>query len=97
MAEDEKRAAISAHHNKAAGEIVRQIVKGTIEAGGGSRDVLVLLESVLAGVVLAVVQEQDDQEAVILVAEGALPRIHAIRKAMAEKALLAKAKPVGNG
>lgn len=40
-------------HNKLAGEIVRSIVKPPLEAGGQFTDVLVLLESVVVGVLLA--------------------------------------------
>lgn len=45
----EKMAAL---HNKMAGEIVAQIVKPTLQAGGEWADVLVLLESVIAGIIL---------------------------------------------
>lgn len=40
-------------HNRLAGTIVAQIVKPPLEAGGQTSDVLVLLESVVAGVMMA--------------------------------------------
>lgn len=40
-------------HNKIAGEIVKSIVRPPIEAGGKTSDVLVLLESVVVGVIMA--------------------------------------------
>jgi hypothetical protein len=40
-------------HNKLAGEIVASIVKPVVESGGGRGDVLVLTESVVLGVLLA--------------------------------------------
>lgn len=40
-------------HNRLAGQIVAQIVKPPLEAGGHVSDVLVLLESVVAGVMMA--------------------------------------------
>lgn len=40
-------------HNRIAGGIVKQIVTPPIEAGGETSDVLVVLESVVAGVIMA--------------------------------------------
>jgi len=44
----------STFHNDRAGQIVRDIVTPTIEAGGSPQDLLVLLESVIVGVVVFV-------------------------------------------
>ena len=41
-------------HNQLAGKIVASIVKPPLDHGGSETDVLVLLESVVAGVVLAI-------------------------------------------
>ncbi|MBR1153129.1 hypothetical protein [Bradyrhizobium sp. JYMT SZCCT0428] len=43
-------------HNAAVGEIVEQIVRPTLQAGGQMSDVMVLLESVVVGVVLAAIR-----------------------------------------
>lgn len=40
-------------HNALAGEIVTRIVKSTIDAGGNTSSVMVLLESVVTGVLMA--------------------------------------------
>jgi hypothetical protein len=48
-------------HNRLAGDIVKQIVKPTLDAGGQFTDVLVLLESVILGVVLMAVKLGGDE------------------------------------
>lgn len=48
-------------HNRLAGQIVASIVRPPIEAGGDITDVMVLTESVLAGVILTVVRPGGDE------------------------------------
>lgn len=48
-------------HNEIAGQIVASIVKPPIEAGGDFVDVLVLLESVIMGVMLATARLGGDE------------------------------------
>lgn len=43
-------------HNRLAGQIVASIVRPPLETGGSETDVLILLESVILGVMLAVVK-----------------------------------------
>lgn len=64
-------------HNKAAGEIVKMIVKDPLEAGGDYRSVLVLLESVIVGVVLMIIRLGGDEMTLDLLFE-------AVRKPLAE-------------
>lgn len=49
-------------HNRIAPAIVKQIVKEPIEAGGSNTDVLVVLESVIVGVLLAIVKRGGDEK-----------------------------------
>lgn len=49
-------------HNRIAGEIVKQIVKPPLEAGGEFTDVLVVLESVILGVMLMGVKLGGDEK-----------------------------------
>lgn len=46
-------------HNRIAGEIVKSIVRPPIEAGGKAGDVLVVLESVVLGTLLALSELND--------------------------------------
>lgn len=50
---DDLSARLTALHNQQAGDIVRQIVRPTLDAGGSMASVMVLMESVLAGFALA--------------------------------------------
>jgi hypothetical protein len=75
----DKRKALTEAHNKAAGAIVKQIVRPTLEAGGEFTDVLVLLESVVVGVVLMAVKLGGDEIVLDKVIEGAKARLAEIR------------------
>ncbi len=66
-------------HNRLAGEIVKSIVKPPIEAGGDWKDVLVLFESVVVGVTLAVSRIGGDEKVLDTVVEGAKLRLAKIR------------------
>jgi hypothetical protein len=48
-------------HNRRAGQIVREIVKPTLDAGGTPASVLVLLESVTAGTIHALTKIGGDE------------------------------------
>jgi hypothetical protein len=48
-------------HNRLAGDIVKQIVRPPLEAGGQFTDVLVVLESVILGVMLVAVKLGGDE------------------------------------
>jgi hypothetical protein len=67
-------------HNRLAGEIVKQIVKTPIDAGGKMSDALVVLESVILGVVLMALK-YDYSEAVLDVI------IDRVRERLAEQQL----------
>lgn len=73
-----ERAAVTIH-NASAGEIVRQIVRPTIEAGGDIKDVLVLLESIVAGVLLFAVKTGADNRVLDTFIEGVRLRMAEIR------------------
>lgn len=62
-------------HNATAGEIVKQIVRPTIEAGGQMTDVLVLLESVVVGVALVAIKLGGDEIVLDQVLAGARKRL----------------------
>ncbi len=62
-------------HNETAGDIVKQIVKPTLEAGGEFTDVLVLLESVVVGVVMMAVKLGGDEIVLDQVIAGAKARL----------------------
>lgn len=65
----------AAIHNRTAGEIVKQIVRPTLEAGGQMTDVLVLLESVVLGVILVAVKLGGDEIVLDQVVAGAKARL----------------------
>lgn len=67
-------------HNQVAGDIVRQIVKPTLEAGGEMTDVLVLLESVVLGVMFVAVKLGGDEVVLDKLVEG-------VKRRMAEQRL----------
>jgi hypothetical protein len=73
-----ERAALQAHHNEQAGEIVTQIVKPIFDLGGSEGDVLVMLESIVVGVLLTMDPRGDDVRTMMLL-EGAHARIGEIR------------------
>jgi hypothetical protein len=76
MTPAERRAAV---HNVMAGEIVRVIVKSTIDGGGGTTDIMVLTESVLVGVALACIRLGGDNMALDIMIDGARNRLAEIR------------------
>lgn len=61
-------------HNRIAVEVVKQIVKPPIEAGGKTSDVLVILESVVAGVITACGKidgwDANGRDSMLMVLEG---------------------------
>jgi len=73
--------AIRAIHNRSAGELVRQIVRPTIDAGGTMTDVLVLLESVVTGVLELSVKLGGDNAVLDVFAEGVRRRMAELRLA----------------
>jgi hypothetical protein len=66
-------------HNRLAGQIVASIVKPPLEAGGDMTDVLVLLESVVTGVLTAVVKLGRDGPVLDLFIDGVRDRMAKIR------------------
>lgn len=62
-------------HNAVAGDIVRQIVKPTLAAGGDMVDVMVLLESVVAGVMMMAVKLGGDDKVLPKLVEGVEERL----------------------
>lgn len=66
-------------HNKLAGMIVQVMVKPMLENGGDTSDVLVLAESVLAGVALCVIKCGGDEKALDVICAGAKQRLAEIR------------------
>jgi len=67
-------------HNKIAGEIVASIVLPPIEAGGDFKDVLVVLESVIMGVMLVTARIGGDE----VVLDAVVARV---KERLAEKRL----------
>lgn len=66
-------------HNRIAGAIVASIVKPPIEAGGDYTDVLVLFESVVVGVMLAVAKLGGDEIVLDAVVTAAKARLAELR------------------
>lgn len=66
-------------HNRDVGAIVRSIVMPTLEVGGDMRDVLVLLESVCAGVMTLVVRPGGDNVVLDLFMDGLRERMANVR------------------
>jgi hypothetical protein len=62
-------------HNRLAGEIVRQIVKPPLDAGGEFTDVLILLESVILGVMLIAVKLGGDEIVLDLIVDRVRERL----------------------
>lgn len=65
-------------HNRMAGDIVKMIVMPPLEAGGDFKDVMVLLESVIAGVVLGMFKLGGDNIVLDTVLEGVKARVEEI-------------------
>lgn len=61
--------------NRIAGEIVKQIVKPPLEAGGEFTDVLVVLESVILGVMLMGVKLGGDEKVLDVLVERVKERL----------------------
>lgn len=66
-------------HNRLAGEIVRSIVVPVVEGGGTTSEILVLLESVNVGVLLAVAKLGGDEPIVDVLTERVKSRLAEIR------------------
>ena len=62
-------------HNQLAGKVVASIVKPPLDNGGDTKDVLVLLESVVTGVVLAVTKLGGDEIVIDTFMEGVKERL----------------------
>lgn len=62
-------------HNRDAGDIVKDIVRPTLEAGGQMTEVLVLLESVVVGVVMVAVKLGGDEIVLDKLVEGVKKRL----------------------
>lgn len=66
-------------HNRLAGQIVASIVRPPMVAGGGPTDVLVLLESVVTGVLTAVVKLGGEGPVLDVFIDGVRERMARIR------------------
>ena len=66
-------------HNFLSGRIVKSIVRTPLDAGGGKTEVLVLLESVILGVILAIAKLDDAEIVLDIVVEGVKERLAEIR------------------
>jgi hypothetical protein len=75
-------------HNRLAGPIVASIVRPVIEAGGNGVDILVLTESVVTGVFLAVVKLGGDEPVAETLLAGVKKRLTELR--------LCKTEPKGD-
>lgn len=76
-------------HNRMASELVKLIVRETTKVGGGPNDILLTTESVVMGVVLAVVKLGGDEKVLDVM-------IHNVRARLAE-ARLGDLQPAGKG
>lgn len=65
-------------HNRIVGEIVKSIVVPPLTAGGDYKDVMVILESVIAGVVLGMFKLGGDNIVLDTVLDGAKARVQEI-------------------
>lgn len=65
-------------HNRLAGEIVKSIVMPPLQAGGDFKDVMVLLETVIAGVVLGMFKLGGDNIVLETVLAGVKARVEEI-------------------
>ena len=66
-------------HNEIAGKIVESIVRPPIEAGGSSIDVLIVLESVVAGVLSVVIKVGGDAHVLEEFFDGVRQRMAHVR------------------
>ena len=66
-------------HNRLSREIVTRIVRGVYDNGGGPTDLLVLTESILTGICLAVVKLGGDEPVLDHLVDGVRLRLAEIR------------------
>jgi hypothetical protein len=66
-------------HNRLAGGIVGQLVRGPLESGGDVTNVMVLTESVLVGVALACIKLGGDEKVLDVMFEAAKARLADLR------------------
>lgn len=69
----------AALHNELAGKIVASIVRPPLEAGGDTKDVMVLCESVLVGVALTCIKLGGDEKVLDVMIDAAMERLAEIR------------------
>ena len=67
-------------HNRLAGDIVQAMIEPIRDSGGTPADVLVLLESIIAGIVLIIAEETDDEEVLEVLFERLRERLPALRR-----------------
>ena len=67
------------NHNLKAGQIVEEIIRPTIEAGGSFLSVLVLLESVITGTILFGVKDGGDDPVLKMLFKHVRERLKQIR------------------
>ena len=68
-------------HNQIVPEVVSRIVRGALESGGDGRTALVMLESVICGVMCAVVDPAHDSEGLGLIHSSVERRLAEMRLA----------------
>lgn len=78
--------ALREHHNTAAGEIVKAIVRPIVELGGTEGDALVMLESVITGVLLTM-DPKGDQIRLFRMGFGVSQRLDEIREQNRKRAM----------
>jgi hypothetical protein len=66
-------------HNRDAGRLVVEIVNPMIEAGGDSSDILVMLETVVAGVLMHVAKDGGDDIVLKLLFDSVRERLQQMR------------------
>jgi hypothetical protein len=83
-------------HNRLAGQIIASIVKSPLEAGGSTTNVLILLESVIVGTVLACTKLGDGEIVLDTVVNRAKARLAAIRRRRNDALERAVGAPLSN-
>jgi hypothetical protein len=68
-------------HNRNAPLIVKAIIKPMLEAGGDLTDIMVMLETVMAGVLLFAVKDGGDERVISVMAESVKERLAEMRAA----------------
>ncbi|ADH91756.1 hypothetical protein Snov_4500 [Ancylobacter novellus DSM 506] len=79
-------------HNATAGPIVAAIVKPTLKAGGSMTEVLVLLESVIAGTIVTVARMGGDE----IVLDAVIDEVRDRSREMLAKMRLGNVEPGGS-